>query len=150
MKAEDFNLFYRDPPFIGNVKDWREFLGVAEECVRRVQISTSPREMVLETWLLVDYCVRELLLSAFDLQRFNLEDFDLGYEYLPKSFQECLRILRAVYKAYRDLKPPKQPEWMTMTGRFMTFLNDYNHETFDQLVEAEKAYVEKYHPELKD
>ena len=148
MKDRDFDRVSNVPMLFGSIDDYEEFVQVANECIQGVQASTSPREMVLETWLLVDYCVRELLLFAFDLKRFNNDDFDLRYEFLPKSFLDCLRALRAIYKVHRNVRPPKQVHTLTMTGDFMAFFADYDKSAFTQLGKAQRAYLEKYHPDL--
>jgi len=70
--------------FFGNVHDLTDLHAVFTHCIEILNTSKSPREMVLETWLTLDFALRQFLLSGFELTRFCDEDFDLRYVLLPK------------------------------------------------------------------
>lgn len=148
----DIDRFRGEPPFFGTLYDLGELIDVANRCIERVQGSTSPRSMVVETWLLVDYCIRELLLSAFDLKPFNHDECDLRYDFLPASFWECTRKLQRILKVHKGVKPrpPKEVKSVGMTLGFMRFFQNYDSNAFDQLSKAQQAYLKKYHPDLPE
>ena len=65
--------------FYGSVHELEEYLDIAEKCVSLVKSSESIRLIVLETWLFIDYSIRQLIMGALDLTRYNHEDYDLQY-----------------------------------------------------------------------
>jgi len=143
----DFKVSLTDhPSFLFNLDQIKEFLGVAEKVVARIRKSKSPREMVMETWLLIDYRIRELLLDAFDLLPYNNEAFDLRYEFLPQSFRGCLTALQKLKKAHLSRRPLAQRAW-TISGGFVLFIaEEYDKELFHQIEKAERAYYRKLYP----
>lgn len=59
-----------DTLFYGSAMEIEEFLEVAEKCSSTIKEVSNARLIVIETWLFVDYGVRQLLMSALDLSRF--------------------------------------------------------------------------------
>ena len=68
-----------DVLFYGNVYDLEELRSLLDNCLEVLKTSGSAREMVLETWLALDFAIRQFLLAGFDLSRFCDEEFDLKY-----------------------------------------------------------------------
>lgn len=64
-------------PFWGRIDQLEKLSDIASRCLETVTKSESPREMVLETWLVLDYAVRDLIVSGYGLYKFCQEDFDL-------------------------------------------------------------------------
>ena len=81
-------------PFWGRIEQLEKLSALASHCLETVNKSESPREMVLETWLVLDYAVRDLIVNSYGLYKFCQEDFDLRYELLPQSFRALLRFLK--------------------------------------------------------
>jgi hypothetical protein len=77
---------------------------LVSRCIQTVTESSSARQMVLETWLVLDYAVRDLVVSGYDLYRFSQDDFDLRYELLPTSFRTQLQFLRRTLSCQRGAK----------------------------------------------
>lgn len=57
--------------FTGSAFDVEEFIGIAEKCVSLVHEATSVRLIVLETWLFVDYSMRQVLMSTVAHERYE-------------------------------------------------------------------------------
>ena len=80
-------------PFWGRIDQLQKLSDLVGRCVETVTESESPRDMVLETWLVLDYAVRDLVVSGYGLYKFCQEDFDLRYILLPKSQAPPMTIL---------------------------------------------------------
>ena len=136
-------------PFYGSALDMEDYAKIAEECISAIENSTSVRQIVLETWLLVDYAIRELLSNLWGLKQFNSEDdgFDLRYELLP-SFERCIRLLERVLSIQRSLEEDPDVHEVKMPVRFIYFyMKSYPHE-FERFLQIEQDYYRKYYPEL--
>jgi hypothetical protein len=55
--------------------------------------ANNPREMILETWHILDYAVRDLTMRGLGLDKFCSDEFDLRYELFPE-FRKLLQLLR--------------------------------------------------------
>jgi len=82
--------------FFGTRDDLSEFKQVAEKCLETIEETNNIRLIVIETWLFVDFSVRQLIMSALDLSKFNHEDYDLRYKLIPKNFSESLELLEKI------------------------------------------------------
>lgn len=134
--------------FYGSVYELEEYVDIAEKCVSLVKSSESIRLIVLETWLFIDYSIRQLIMGALDLTRYNHEDYDLQYNLLPRSFEACLTLLVRLKNSNEKL--PSNPEHgrVLLPGRFAFFLMKEHRQTFDELIEAEREYYRKFFPSL--
>lgn len=133
---------YDSPWFAGtkNYDEFREFAKIAHEKIRR---SRNSREMVLETWFLLDYVVREIVLFAFNLKEYSTEEFDLRFELLPKSFEECLSALEKMVKHL-----PKVPDipanYMIQAPRsFWDYLKFSKKNLFKKIMKEQEVYLKK-------
>jgi len=142
-------------PFWGSTDQLKKLSGLVEHCIEIVTESENPREMVLETWLVLDYAVRELVLNGYDLRRFSHDDFDLRYSLLPKSFEELLRFLERTISFQSSLgKEPEvaddYPPYSTMRLGFLKYMVEHHKNILDGLGDAEVEYLAKRHPELAE
>ena len=138
-----------DTPFYGSVLDLEDYKRIAKECIIAIEGSTNIRQVVLETWLLVDYAIRELLSNLWELKQFNSEDedFDLRYELLP-GFKYCIRLLEKVLSIQRSLEEdPERHEVKIPVGFIFFFKKNYPTE-FERFLHIEQDYYQKYHPQL--
>jgi hypothetical protein len=125
-----------------------DFLRTADNCIRLLKQSENSRQLVLETWLFIDYAVRELLLSALDIDKVNHEDYDLRYYALPRSFKACIDLLLRIKQTNEKLSPDPSENAIKMPGRFYFFLKREYPQFLDQFIEIGQQYYKKYHPEL--
>src|ERR1035437_8162619 len=90
--------------------------------------------IVLETWFILDYCVRQLIISGLGLEKFPTEDIDL----LPYGMDVCLNLLEKLKKDQLSKKTiPTLP--IKYSSEFMSFL-DNNKNYLDTIIEIERAY----------
>jgi len=137
-------------PFFGNVLDLEDYIQVAEECVKAIAGAQSIRQVVLETWLLVDYATRELLSNLWRLKEFNDEenDFDLRYQLLP-GFEQCLRLIERVLAVQRARpEAPDDYQVRISPASFLLFFMKRCPDEFEQFRQIEEKYYQEHHPEL--
>lgn len=138
-----------DAPFYGSILDIEEYTKIAKHCINAVENSTSTRQIVLETWLLVDYALRELLSNLWGLKKFNSEDgdFDLRYELLP-NFERNARLLEKILSIQRPLQEDPDIHRVRMNIGFTFFyIKNYPDEA-KRFSQIEQAYYQKYYPHL--
>lgn len=131
--------------FWGRVDQFRRLSAIVGRCAETVTESDSPREMVLETWLAVDYAVRDLVVSGYGLHQFCQEDFDLRYKLLPRGFRELLRLLRATTSYYSglDQEPSSSidyPPYLRSSVGFLKYLTENHGDLVERLEEIEVEY----------
>ena len=105
--------------FIGTVSKFEEFLKIAENCIETIKKSDNIRLIVLETWLLIDYGVRELLLCAIDSSSINRDDYDLRYKALP-SFRACISLLVKIKQTNTKLPPDPDINAINLPVKFFS------------------------------
>jgi len=116
--------------FFGTVGDLVELNSTLDQCLSKVKTSQSAREIVLETWLALDYNIRQFLASGFDLNKYCDEDFDLKYLLLPDSFRDLLKLFQNTIKYNQDLQTrPAPPQEDILKGHtlpigFLVYLRD--------------------------
>lgn len=140
-------------PFYGSANDLNNLSLVVARCLENISASTSPRAIVLETWLAVDFTVRQFLLAGFGLVRFCDEDFDLRYILLPSSFSGLLKLFKDVveYNSKFSLEPdPPHPDktgGFRASSQFWTFIQNKHRPLLDKIREVEEEYVREMNPE---
>ena len=142
-------------PFFGTEEQLRKLTDIVSHTIETVTKSTNPREMVLETWLVLDYAVRDLVVSAYGLYGFCQEDFDLRYELLPNSFRALLKFLQ--YTSSYFSKLPHEPisinhypPYIHSNYGFLKYLSDNHADLCDNLKEIEMKYFVEQHPEYAE
>ncbi len=134
--------------FYGAAQKLEELAFLASRCIEEVERSDNVRVIVLETWLFIDFCVREFLISGLDLSSINVERCDLRIHLLPRSFRECIDLiirLRAVHSAL-----PRDPldKAVRLPMRFLFFIKKEFPDFVAQLRDVEQQYYRRYAPEL--
>ena len=146
-------------PFWGRLEQLEELSALVSRCIQTVTKCSSPREMVLETWLVLDYAVRDLVVSGYGLYRFCQEDFDLRYKLLPESFDALLRFVEQTISFQGSLSeepsPSKEdpyPPYIDITGSygFLKYLREDHREITESLEELQLQYLAERHPDLAE
>lgn len=146
----------REPLFFGTERDLNALTSLADNCLKILKESTNPREMVLETWLLLDFTLRQFLLSGFELARFCDDDFDLRYIIFPLSFSALLDIFEKTIKYNSKFPLEPEPHLQDKMGGFRASYEFYsyvkkNHkDVYEKIQEITKEYQLKMNPELRD
>lgn len=147
--SESFQ-FYIDSPFIGTHSEIEETLKVVYECIGEIQKSSSIRHIVIETWLVIDYFIRDALGQAFGFNKFNTEEYDLRQKVLPISFDTCLDVFEELLKIQRSLPKNPQENELVMPGGFWSYMVEEDNKLFQDFLEFLNRYYLKFHPELME
>jgi hypothetical protein len=137
---------HRTVLFFGTERDLEDLTGLVQNCLTVLREATKLREMVIETWLAVDYSVRMFLLSGFELGRFCDEGFDLQYKLLPRDFGALLGLLEysVKFNAALPLDPePAKPDKVggfTASTEFWRFVRERFPELREHIKEVERQY----------
>jgi hypothetical protein len=127
--------------FFGNVHDLEEFDSLQRAYFDNTKGTASIRLVVLETWILIDYAIRGLLIAGFQIRGMDHEELDLRYNLLPRGFRECVSLLRKLYAVNRVL--PAEPErFLTLSMRAFRFIREFDPGLVDRLLAAENAYLD--------
>jgi hypothetical protein len=140
--------FQEDSLFYGSVSTLEQLAKIADAAIATIRSSETPRLVVIETWLILDYAIREFLISGLDLDKFNVSSFDLRYRLLPKSLSGCLDILRGLADAHGSLDPPPHDKRLTYRLGYLRFLKERHPEEFERLLQLEREYYRECAPEL--
>lgn len=147
MKLNDIE-FSEDVLFYGSPLKLGELVKHAKKCIREVEGSKNIRLIVLETWLFIDFCIRELLMSGLDLNKVNIETCDLRYLILPNSFSRCVEIIEKLKKTHSCLPQDPDESGIELPIHFMFFIKNHYPNFLKQLLDIEKEYYSKHVPEL--
>jgi len=136
-------------PWFGSFLNIDEYTKVVIECFNSIEKSSNVREIVLETWLILDYFVRMVLSNLWELDEFNNEekDFDLKNELLP-SFENCLRLLERILTIQRSLNENPISHLIKVSFGFWLFIKKEHPDFHKKFLEVEEDYYQKYYPQL--
>ncbi len=137
------NLF-----FYGSVNNFEIFIRTADKSVGVIQSADSVRLIVLETWLLLDYSIRSLLLSILDLNQLNHQDYDLAEFLLPQSISDCVDLIYRIKEVNLKLPEDTNDNTIRLRGKFLLYLQKKEPEFFTQFLRIEDEYYSIYYPEL--
>jgi len=111
--------------------------------------------MVLESWIVLDFAVRDLLINGYGLYKFCQEDFDLRYLLLPKSFVGLLNLLKETisFQSGMNKEPSPSddyPPYIRSSHKFLFYLSKEHGVITQMLKEIEREYFVELHPELAE
>jgi hypothetical protein len=144
----------RDVPFFGSERDAQQLEALVSNCLSVLREAKRVREMVLETWLTVDYAVRGFLLAGFELARFCDDGFDLRYKLLPREFSGLLNLLEFTIRFNSALPTEPDPLKPDTTGGFTSsleywrFVEEHFPDLRARMEEARRQYIIAKNPEL--
>ena len=145
-----------DMPFWGNKRQLDELTELTTRCLKTLKETSSAREMVLETWLTIDFALRQFLISGFELDRFCDEDFDLRYILLPSNFRDLIRLLKETRDFYSKYPIESEPTPKDKQGGFrssydfLKYVRDEHADLWEKIDEVTWEYRFKMQPELRD
>jgi hypothetical protein len=145
----------RNIPFFGSSRDLEELTALVENCLNILREASSIRQMVLETWLIVDYAVRQFLLAGFELKRFCDNDFDLQYKLLPREFSALIELLEYTIKFNNKLPTESETKKVdrdrvggfTASYEFLKFVRDRYPELLGRINEVQQDYIATQNPD---
>jgi len=140
--------FSEDVLFYGSPLKLKELVKLAGKCIGEVEGSNNVRLIVLETWLFIDFCIRELLMSGLGLNRVNIDTCDLRSQLLPISFSRCIELIEKLKRTHSGLPQDPDVKAIKLPPCFIFFTKKHYPDFLSQLLDIEKEYYSKHVPEL--
>lgn len=140
--------FSEDVLFYGSPLKLKELVKLAEKCIGEVEGSNNVRLIILETWLFIDFCIRELLMSGLDLNRVNIDACDLRSQLLPISFRRCIELIEKLKKTHSGLPQDPHEKGIRIPLCLLSFIKKHYPDFYEQLRDIEEEYYTKHVPEL--
>jgi hypothetical protein len=115
-----------------------EFNGSVEKVFSLINDSTNPRIIILETWLIVDYAIRQLLIVGLNLQQYRSPCF----KPLSDSFERNLVLLFSLIKEQKELLPKPVDYTLNLPKDFFMFCFTNYPEEFKTIEKVEYKFYE--------
>jgi hypothetical protein len=141
-------------PFYGTQSDLEALEDLVSNCLKVLRGATNVREMVLETWLTIDYAIRQFLLSGFEVARFCTEEFNLRHELLPREFSRLLELLELTVQFNANLSlddeagKPDKGGGFKASLEFWQFVMEHSPDLLERIKQVHRRYVKAKNPEI--
>lgn len=122
---------------LNSVVGWTEYAEMARRYLDVCNTGTL-RLVVLETWLLMDYTLRQILMAGLNLPRTNYDRLDLREQLLP-GFERCLDLIIKIRNLNETLGPV-DPRTQMRIG-LLLFMQKHYPTLLDQFTEAENVFL---------
>ena len=81
-------------PGIFSENQLHEINSILSKKTKEIEESNNPRLIILETWFIVDWLIRQLIISGINGLDLKNDSYYPHYQLLPNSFRECAGCLR--------------------------------------------------------
>lgn len=115
-----------------------EFNGSVERVFSLIAESENPRVIVLETWLIIDYAIRQLLFYGLKLNEYRTSHF----KPLSDSFEKNLELLFKLVEEQRQLLPQPIDYTLYLPKDFFMFCYQNHPIEFKTMQELEYKFYE--------
>lgn len=130
-------------------KKIEEFEKVIYNCMSEIINSSNIRIIVLETWMMIEYYVRQALAVAFDIEKYECENLDPKYDLLPSSYKACIEMLEKLLQEQMKLKePPVTEDNFTANVKLLLYYKKCYPDVLEKIIDIDYEYNLKEHPEL--
>ena len=150
--SESTFFIKKDAPIYTTVSGLGKYIKLVKYSLENIETFNNPRIIIIETWLILDYSVRDLIIGGLNLNKHCYRDLDLRYILLPHSFLECLRILRKIIKKQRSLEEkPKtinNEVSLKFNYKFWAYIKKNHKDFLEKFGEIKNQYYQKYYPHL--
>ncbi len=122
------------------------FENLIKETKTIIDNNDNPRIIVIQTRLIIDFSIREILITGLNLSDFIVDDLDLQ-DLLPRGFYNCIELIETIRETQKSLKPRNLDPRIGWPFRFLKLMKEDNPEFYSKLMKYEQDYYEKFHPE---
>lgn len=125
------------PTFL-NLPDYVEFADKIDKTISFIKETNSPRLIVLDTWLIIDFSIRHILKFGLEINKFCDENFDS----LPQGFRDCSNLLENFIKKQKDKQPNPSKKMILLPYEFkMAIIED--EDFLKKFIKHEAEYYKK-------
>jgi len=129
-------------PMPMNLEEFYDFTNRINTATDVIRSTDNPRLIVLETWLIIDFIIRQLLYKGLELERFLNKDLS----FLPTSTDACIDRLQKFIKDQQSKPKPPMQLAMTMQEDFFSKIRK-QEDFFKKLCLLEEEYYKEKYPE---
>lgn len=134
-------------PLYATLEGFEIFEKLVKETKTIIDNNDNPRIIVIQTWLIIDFTIREILITGLNLSDFNIDDLDLRDDLLPWRFKNCIELLEKIKKTQKSLKAESFDPRIGWPFGFLRLIKEDSPEFYGRLMKYEQDYYKKFHPE---
>lgn len=107
----------------------------------------NPRIIVIQTWLIIDFSIKEILMTGLNLSDFNVDGLDLR-DLLPRGgFDKRIRLIKTIRDTQKSLRAKSVDPRIGWPLEFSKLIKKDNPKFYSKLMEYRQDYYKKFHPE---
>ena len=91
-------------PGIFSMKQFEELEIFISKKTKEIESSNSPRLIILESWFIVDWFIRQFIISGINCFDLMSEKFNPHYQLLPNSFRESIDVLQELIESQKKFQ----------------------------------------------
>jgi hypothetical protein len=134
-------------PGIFSKKQFDELETFIYKKTKEIESSNNPRLIILESWFIVDWFIRQFIISGINCFDLMSERFNPHYQLLPNSFRECIYVLQELIESQKKLEPKPTPYDNGFSGssEFWVFIKQKSPDTYNKICNlTDEFQKEKY------
>jgi len=134
-------------PGIFSTKQFEELEIFISKKTKEIKSSNSPRLIILESWFIVDWFIRQFIISGINCFDLMSEKFNPHYQLLPNSFRECIEVLQELIESQKklELRPLPYDQGFSGSLEFWDFIKQRSPDTYKKINDLTyKFQREKY------
>ncbi len=122
--------------------DIDEFENIIYNCLKSIIMTDNIRVVVLETWLISEYFVRNALANAYHIGQYKCPELDPLYDLLPSSFNACIIMLEKLLNSQRNLPINDYDKRYTISGspKLIYHIIKKHPDLFHKLAEVQEEF----------
>lgn len=135
--------------------EFSKLLTTIDSLKEKLLKTENPREVIFESWFIFDYYVRRMILQGLEIEDFENNNLDLMYDFLPQSFDSCLKSFENLLKNQREIYSKNmhpntffkyQESTMEFNGGFIAYMMNEKSDLFNNFLSEYWNYLERGEP----
>ena len=120
---------------------------LANETKTIIDNNDSPRIIVIQTWLIIDFSIREILITGLNLSDFIVDGLYLR-DLLPRGgFDRRIKLIKKIRDTQKSLRAKSVDPRIRWPLEFSKLIKEDNPKFYSKLMKYEQDYYQKFHPE---
>lgn len=132
---------HKSLPHPMNIEEYDELRKIIIQSIDIISETDSPRLVILESWITMDYIIRQKIIKGLEIDRFLSSEFTV----LPSSTEACIKLLHTFIKDQKKKSPINGELGMKMTGEYYKMV--MNDEDFmSKIKKYDHKFLKQYYP----
>lgn len=137
-------------PLYTTLERFEIFENLIRETKTVIDNNDNPRIIVIQTWLIIDLTIKEILMTGLNLSDFIVDGLDLQSLLPWGNFDKRIKLIKTIRETQKSLKAKSVDSRIGWSFEFLKFMKEDNAEFYSKLMEYEQDYYEKFHPECAE